>query len=196
MEVFEGTVRLANDTVALRAVLLVADDRLKVSTEEHEIGDWKLTELTASLMPDGCQLTVEGEELVVSVPEPIRFAEAIGPRMTNPGDGSLLTSSHPDHRAEPAEGIRRRVSALLGRVPPSAQWGALLVVGVMTLAAWAPAILVAIVLLSSLVVLLVGSWALLDPFTAVRLPDPATPMLLLGSGAGGVAVALALAVIL
>jgi hypothetical protein len=44
--------------------------------------------------------------------------------------------------------------------------------------------------------LLVGGFALLDPFTAVRIPDPGTPALLIRSGIAGLVVALGLAVLI
>jgi hypothetical protein len=193
MERFEGTVRLAGDTVALRAVLLVADTRLKVATEEHEIGDWELTEVTSSLLPDGCRLEVEGEELIVGVDEPLRFAEAIGPRWTNPGNGALRNAGTPsDGSQEP--GISQRLMHQARRIPGAMRLLAVTAAGVIGLAAWAPLVLITIVLLLALAALLVGSFALMDPFLAVRLPDPLTPALLIRGGAIGVGVALLLAV--
>jgi hypothetical protein len=193
MERFEGTVRLAGDTVALRAVLLVADARLKVATEGHEIGDWELTEVTSSLLPDGCRLEVEGEELIVGVDEPMRFAEAIGPRWTHPGNGALRNSGTTSP-LEPA--ISRRLIHQAGRVPRAIKLLAGAVAGVTGLAAWAPVVLITIVLLVALAALLVGSFALMDPFLAVRLRDPLTPALLIRGGAIGVGAALLVALAL
>jgi hypothetical protein len=196
MERFEGTVRLAGDTVALRAVLLVADRRLKVSTEEHEIGDWALTEVTSNLLPDGCHLAVEGEELIVGVAEPQRFAEAIGPRWTNPGNGALRNAGSPSDDSPEPTGISQRLVDRTRRIPRAAQLMAGAVAGVIALAVWAPLVLVTIVLLLALAALLVGSFALMDTFLAVRLPEPLTPALLIRGGAIGVGVALLLAVVL
>ena len=196
MERFEGTVRLADDTVALRAVLLVADERLRVSTEQHEIGDWKLTEITSSLQPDGCHLQVEGEELIVGIAEPLRFAEAIGPRWTNPGDGSLRSAGPPNDETEEQTAVRRRLIDLARQVPRGAQLIVAGVAGVVALALWAPLVLVTIILLLGLAGLMVGSLAVMDPYVAVRLPDPLTPPHLIRGGVMGVAIALLLAVVL
>ncbi|NNC93669.1 MAG: hypothetical protein HKN80_14390 [Acidimicrobiia bacterium] len=196
MERFEGTVRLAGDTVALQAVLLVADQRLKISTEQHEIGDWKLTEVTSSLLPDGCHLRVEGEELIVGLVEPVRFAEAIGPRWTNPGNGSLRNAGSPADETVEQTGARRRLIHLARAIPRAAHLMAAGVAGSAALALWAPLVLITIVLLLGLAALLVGSIAAMDPFLAVRLPDPRTPVLLIRGGAIGVGVALLLAVAL
>jgi hypothetical protein len=197
MERFEGTVRLAGDTVALRAILLVADQRLKVATAEHEIGDWELTEITARLLPDGCRMQVEGEELIVAVADPLRFAEAIGPRVTNPGNGALRnTGALTDDSPEKPSDVRRWLMDHARRVPGPARVMAVTGAGVIALAVWVPLLLITLVLLLALTGLLVGSFALMDPFLAVRLPDPLTPALLVRGGALGVGVALVLAVAL
>jgi len=189
-------VRLANDTVALRAKLLVADDRLKVSTGEHEIGDWNLTDISARLLPDGCHVAVEGEELIISVPEPMAFAEAIGRRWTNPGNGSLLETGRRLEAVEPTGAIRSALATLGDRIPASVPALAAGAAVAIALAVWAPHVLITLVLSSALVALLVGSFALMDPFLAVRLPDPVTPTLLFRAGVAGVAVAIVLAVAL
>ena len=49
---------------------------------------------------------------------------------------------------------------------------------------------------AALASLLLGGFALMDPYLAVRIPDPITPSLLFRAGVGGVAVAILLAVIL
>ncbi|MGI9647867.1 MAG: hypothetical protein ACR2OI_05045 [Acidimicrobiia bacterium] len=194
MEEFEGTVRLAGDTGTLYAVMLVADDRLKVSTRRHEIGNWALTEISSSLRDDGCHITAEGEELVVLVEEPKRFAEAIGPRITNPGDGSLLRGANSEDDQNP--GTAARIGATVGAVP--ARWQ---IIGASTavvagLALLAPQLLIGLFLLGALGALLVAGYAYMDPFTAVRLPDPLTPSLLLRTGLAGLVIALALAILL
>lgn len=191
MEVFEGTVRLAGDTVSLPAKLLVAGDRLKVSAYQHEIGDWKLTDITASLLADECHIKADGEELIVSVPEPIRLAEAIGPRWTNPGDGSLLRPRRPTSRKQSF----RQVAAAFDKVPYRWRMAGLAAVGIVALGVLAPAVLVALILLSAIVGLVVGGFAAMDPFTAVRLPSPVTPSLLIQGGTAGVALAIVLAVV-
>lgn len=195
MEVFEGTVRLVGDAVALPAVLLVDGGRLRVSAREQEIGNWQLGDVSANLEPDGCHVLVEGEELVVSVPSLTQFAEAIGPHATHPGDGSLLefgqqSEEKPDHDLrEEGDPGRTRLSA---RIRTTIGAGLI----VTALAIWIPIVLVGLVLLVSLASLLLGAFALLDPYLAVRIPDPVTPSLLFRVGVTGVAVAIVLAVIL
>jgi hypothetical protein len=195
MEVFEGTVRIAGDAVALPAVLLVADNRLRVSARQQQIGDWQLTDVSANLEPDGCHVVVEGEELVVSVPELLRFAEAIGPHMTNPGDGSLRDfgrRSVDEHNAPGPAGNRTgRI-----RLSPAMRLG--IGVGLITvsLVFWAPLVLVGLLLLTGLAALLLGGFALMDPYLAVRIPGPVTPSFLFRMGVGGVGIAIALSVVL
>jgi len=195
MEVFEGTVRLVGDAVALPAVLLVDGGRLKVSAREQEIGNWQLGAVSANLEPDGCHVLVEGEELVVSVPGLIQFAEAIGPRATHPGDGSLREFGQQSDETTHSPGTERNDADQIRFVPIArAVVGAGLVV--IGLAVWVPLVLVGLVLLVALGSLLLGAFALLDPYLAVRIPDPVTPSLLFRVGVAGVAVAIVLAVIL
>ena len=44
--------------------------------------------------------------------------------------------------------------------------------------------------------LLLGGFALMDPYLAVRIPDPVTPSLLFRVGVGGVIIAIALSIVL
>lgn len=193
MEQFKGTVRLAGDTEALQAVMLVSDRHLKVATRLHEIGNWELGDITSTLRPDGCHVRAEGEELIVSVEDPKRFAEAIGPRVTRPGDGSFLGSA-PDNTARmPAA---RRASLQLRSLPPSGMAGLGGVLLVAALLLWAPMVIVGALLLLGLAGLIVGGIATMDPFTAVRLPDPLTPTVLIRGGAVLSIGALALSVVL
>jgi len=195
MEVFEGTVRIAGDPEALPAELVVAGNRLTVSARQQEIGDWLLSDVSCSLEPDGCHVVVEGEELVVSVPELLEFAAAIGPHVDNPGDGSLreLEPRQDDEADSPDP-----PDAAVGRIsfPRMVQLGAGAVLVTIGLAIWAPVVLVGLILLAALGSLLVGGFALLDPYLAVRMPDPFNPSLLFRAGVAGSIVALGLAVIL
>jgi hypothetical protein len=195
MEVFEGTVRLAGDPEALPAVLVVADNRLTVSARQQELGDWQLGDVSSSLEPDGCHVVVEGEELVVSVPELLEFAAAIGPHVDNPGDGSLREleprqDDEADSPDPPDPTVRR------SPLPRMVQLGVGAAVVAIGLAIWAPVVLVGLILLAALSSLLIGGFALLDPYLAVRMPDPLSPSLLFRAGVAGSIAALGLAVIL
>ena len=194
MERFEGTVQLAGDAGSLKAVLLVGDNRLRVRTSHHEIGEWELSELSPRMRPDGCHIVAEGEELIVRVDEPMRLAEAIGPRVTNPGDGSLLGA---DPRTNPhrLERWRLRAGSFMARVPLGAKLVgvALLITALLLLTA--PLVLSALLMVAGLAALIAGGYALMDPFTAVRLPDPLSPHRLIRGGAVALAAAIVLAAI-
>jgi hypothetical protein len=195
MEVFEGTVRLAGDSNSLQAVMLVADNRLKVKTSKHEIGDWELTDLYSRIRPDGCHIVAEGEELIVSVDEPKRFAEAIGPSVANPGDGSLLRKKTTDEEHALQRGLRQ-LGVWVWAIPTAGKTaiGVLLVASALFVIA--PAALVALSLLVGLVGLLVGGYALMDPFMAVRLPEPLNPPLLIRAGSAALVLAIVLALLI
>jgi hypothetical protein len=195
MEVFEGTVRLAGDPEALPAVLVVAEHRLTVSARQQEIGDWQLSDVSSSLESDGCHVVVEGEELVVSVPELLEFAAAIGPHVDNPGDGSLREfEPRQDDKPNSPDRPDRAVAGI--SLPGLAKVGVGAVLVAIGLAIWAPVVLVGLILLAALGSVLVGGFALLDPYLAVRMPDPLTPSLLFRAGVAGAIAALGLAVVL
>ena len=195
MEVFEGTVRLVGDPDALPAVLLVDGDRLRVSARQQQIGNWQLSDVTANLEPDGCHVVVEGEELVVSVPELMEFVAAIGPHATNPGNGSLRELGRQKVEEPDAAGHAVRKADRI-RLPSATRAGAGMVLVAIGLAIWAPLVLVGLILLAALASLLLGGFALMDPYLAVRIPDPVTPSLLFRVGVGGVVAAIVLAVVL
>lgn len=174
--------------------MLVADNRLKVKTSHQEIGDWELTELYSRIRPDGCHIVAEGEELIVSVEEPMRFVEAIGPSVANPGDGSLLgADTTRDH------GIARRAAgAAWDRVVDvPLEWKVVTALGLLgaVLLVVAPPALIGIVLFVALAGLLIGGYSLMDPYMAVQLPDPFTPQILLRGGAAALVLAIALTLI-
>lgn len=89
-----------------------------------------------------------------------------------------------------------RLGATIGAVPARWQIGGASVAVVVGLAMLAPQVLIGLVLLGALGSLLVAGYAHMDPFTAVRLPDPVTPALLWRTGLAGLVAALALAVLL
>lgn len=192
MEVFEGTVRLAGDSGTLQAVLLVADNRLKVKTSHAEIGEWPLSDLHSRIRPDGCHIVAEGEELVVSVDEPMRFAEAIGPSIANPGDGSLRGPEPPGLFRNGFEQALNRMQA----VPPARKVAGAALLATAVLFLVAPTALLALTLLAGLAGLLVGGYALMDPFTAVRLPEPVNPQLLIRTGGLALLLSIVLAMII
>ena len=191
---FEGTVRLAGDSSSLKAVLLVGDNRLTVKTSHHEIGDWELSELFSRMRSDGCHIVAEGEELIVTVDEPMRLAEAIGPSVANPGDGSLLRTDPRPEQHWPGRWQRLAGIRLTG-VPMAAKLTLVALVTAGGLFITAPVVLIALMMAAGLVGLIAGGYALMDPFMAVRLPDPLTPQWLIRGGAATLALAIALAVV-
>ena len=193
MEVFEGTVRVSGDPFELSAVLLVADGKLRVTSREHELGTWALEEVSARIRPDGCHVEVEGEEMIVRVPHPVRLADAIGVGWTDPQEDSIgeIEQEAPPATAQPT--VRRR---LMRDLPLGWKIGAGLGLAVIGLWVFLPTILVGLVVLAGAALLLAGTMAALDPFTAVRLPERLTAGRLLTAGTATVALGLALAVVI
>jgi len=193
MRRFEGTVRLPGETFELSAVLLVADGRLKVTSQEHSLGDWPLADLTAQLRPDGCHVEVDGETFIATVPHPVRLTQALDRlRRTDPADDARDSLPAVDAEAEPVEPDDD--PGPVGRLPATWKLGGAGLLVMALLGVFAPTALIALLLLVASALLLGGAVGYLDPFTAVRLPDLLTPLRLLGAGSVIVAVALVLAI--
>ena len=184
---------MPGDPFELTAVLQVSDGRLRVVSHQQELGTWALEDVSASLRPDGCHVMVDGEELIVTVPHPVRLAEAIGIDWTDPARDPLPEVT-PEESAEPAEPERQ--PSFLQSIPLG--WKLAAVVGGVAAGLWVflPTALVGLVVLAGAALLLGGTLAALDPFTSVRLPERLTPARLLGTGVAVIALALVLAVLI
>lgn len=192
MQEFEGSVRTPGDPFEVAAVLRVEKDKLVVTSNEHELGTWALKDVSARLRPDGCHLTVGGEELIVTVTHPALLAGAIGAEWTDPPDADRTDQSagvapELDEAAPESDSVGRQV-------PDGWKVAGLTVVLMAILWVFIPIALVGLLLILGTGLLLVGTLAAVDPFTAVRLPERVTAARLLVVGAVVVAVALALAI--
>lgn len=133
---------------------------------------------------------MDGDELIVTVPHPVRLVDAIGIEWTDPHDDTLVT--------DPAEAVPVEATpALASRwasVPVGWKVGAAAVATLAILWVFFPVVLVGILVLAGVALLIGGGAAALDPFTSVQLPERLTPGRLLGAGTGVVLIALGLAV--
>jgi len=192
MELFEGTVRMPGDPFELSAVLQVVDGRLRVTSQQHELGSWALEDVSARLRPDGCHVVVDGEEMIVTVPRPVQLAEAIGLGWTDPADDSLLEA--PTSSEAPLEAPEVTVDpGFIADIPLAWKLGTAAAVALVALWVFLPTVLVGLVVIGGIALLLGGTMAVVDPFTSVRLPERLTAGRLLAAGGGLVAVGLAIA---
>ena len=194
MERFKGTVRLPGDPFELSAVVIVADGRLSISAREHTLGDWPLDGISADVQPDGCHVQVGHEALIVTVPHPVRLADAIGAGRMGPGNESRIRSEAPEPGSRHHERPEPSPHGILSRIPLVWKLTTATALLIAALAIFAPVALVGLLLLVATALLITGAMGFLDPFTAVRLPDLLTPSRLIGLGVAVVVAALVLAV--
>ena len=85
MEHFSGSLRLAGHVTPIHVRIDLTDDHhLRVTTEDLEIGDWKIGEVSVRAAEDGFHFIADGEELIVKTDDDPAFAIAMGVRNAPP----------------------------------------------------------------------------------------------------------------
>lgn len=85
MEHFDGSLRLVGDPAAVHvAIDLTEDQHMRITTEDVEIGDWKIGEVAVRAADDGFHMITDGEELVITTDDDPAFAIAMGIRNAPP----------------------------------------------------------------------------------------------------------------
>ncbi|MDJ0923241.1 MAG: hypothetical protein QNJ77_01660 [Acidimicrobiia bacterium] len=79
MSMFKGSLRIPNTTDTIDAVFEVGAESLRVTTGDEVLGDWSLTEVAVEDRGDGLLVTLDGESVIVDVPDRNGFAAALGP---------------------------------------------------------------------------------------------------------------------
>jgi len=79
MPEYQGSIRVGDGSGEnLATQLTVDDERLIVAAGDHEIGNWAIEELSAERRNGTFHIGVEGEELVLTVADPVGFMQALG----------------------------------------------------------------------------------------------------------------------
>lgn len=78
MRAFQGSMLVQGDSSPLPATVRVGDGRLSIMSRSILIGDWRLEDLTIRDHPGRVVLGVEGEELILDLPEQLAFVQLTG----------------------------------------------------------------------------------------------------------------------
>lgn len=79
MSSFNARLRLPGQSrIPLGVEVDVTDERITLTSGEREVAKWSLEKIDVSHLSDGFHITVDGEEVVLSVVEPARFASELG----------------------------------------------------------------------------------------------------------------------
>ena len=71
--------RTERDT-AIRVVIDLTDERLRLRSGDTEIADWSLEDIHVNAQPDGFHIKAEGEEIILDLSQDAEFAVALGLR--------------------------------------------------------------------------------------------------------------------
>lgn len=69
--------RIEGDT-AIRVVIDLTDERIRLRSGDTEIADWSLTDIRVNAQPDGFHIKAEGEEVILDLSQDAEFAVALG----------------------------------------------------------------------------------------------------------------------
>jgi len=76
---FVGVLRTRTERdTAIRVVIDLTDERLRLRAGDTEIADWSLDEIRINALPDGFHLRAEGEEIILDLTQDAEFAVALG----------------------------------------------------------------------------------------------------------------------
>ena len=114
MSSFNARLRLPGSRLPLGVEVDILNERMTVTAGERKVASWPLERLDVTMRPDGFHIRVDGEELVLAVPESKSFAAALG--VSTPANGPTASSRELAARAESADEVlaelRRRISDL------------------------------------------------------------------------------------
>lgn len=112
---FEAALKVGADTEPLRTRLEVEGGRLIIRAADQKIGDWAISDLDLQRVSGGYRVGVEGEELILDVPDILGFQEAISVEPTKRKRAKHASSpaSHttPRARREPRKKARAEAPA-------------------------------------------------------------------------------------
>ena len=76
---FVGVLRTRTERdTAIRVVIDLTDERLRLRSGDTEIADWSLDDIRVNALPDGFHIRAEGEEIVLDLIQDAEFAVALG----------------------------------------------------------------------------------------------------------------------
>ena len=76
---YTGILRTRNEAdTAIRVVIDLTDERLRLRSGDTEIADWSLHEIRVNAQGDGFHIKAEGEEIILDLIQDAEFAVALG----------------------------------------------------------------------------------------------------------------------
>jgi hypothetical protein len=189
---FQGSLRLPGDSRPLPAVVQLGDGRLRISSGDHDIGDWPVSAVDIAQVPEGIRVKAEGEVLLLDIPDREAFSQAAAFYSTRPkrlararrSPKTQSTSSLPsrpvatDPKPAKPKG-QSRIDQLLasakdryGRKTPDwvfSRWGIAASVGVLALCVVFAELVSNLLLIAGVIGLLIGGVTMLDSVIAHRI---------------------------
>ena len=98
-----GTVRIMGEADSIPVDIYVADEELRLVSQQGELGRWRLSDIGIAAKLDGFHLRVEGEELIVSTSDDAVFGLALGIRSSSSPRLSRLLAGARDKGLEWSE---------------------------------------------------------------------------------------------
>lgn len=110
MSHFDARIRLPGQTrIPVNVVVDISEDRIKFIKDDVPLGDWALEDVGVDIRKDAVYLTIEHEEVALSVADPAGFVTALGAGPTS------TTPPTPEKRSEetPSEsGLANRLRTI------------------------------------------------------------------------------------
>lgn len=76
---FGGVLRTPTEPdTAIRVVIDLSEERLRLRSGDNEIADWSLDEIRVNALTDGFHIKAEGEEIILDLTRDAEFAVALG----------------------------------------------------------------------------------------------------------------------
>lgn len=84
MNSYSGSLRVAATADVIDAVFEVSDQSLRVRSGDQVLGTWALPDVSLENRPDGIHVSLDGEQVVVTVSNPEAFVDALAPGRRRP----------------------------------------------------------------------------------------------------------------
>jgi len=110
---FNARLRLPGQSrIPLGVEVDVTDERITLTSGDREVAKWSLEKIDVSHLSDGFHIKVDGEEVVLSVVEPARFASELG--VVTPAPTPRVRSVPAPKRTDRNDDLRLRIGDIAG----------------------------------------------------------------------------------
>lgn len=81
---YKGSLKIAATADVIDAVFEVFDETLRVRSGDEVLGTWALPDISVENRVDGIHVSLDGEQVVVTVPNPDAFTDSLAPARRRP----------------------------------------------------------------------------------------------------------------